>query len=89
MSVRVKTRKPHVEHNESAPTLIADIPGDMDFRCNGPRTDIDGTADRSPRIESALFQLGDWLAPRPVAEPFEATRRLHSRHGAPVGAHGR
>jgi hypothetical protein len=23
----VKTRKPHVEHNESAPTLIADIPG--------------------------------------------------------------
>jgi hypothetical protein len=28
--------KTHVEHNESAITLIADIPGDMDFRCNGP-----------------------------------------------------
>jgi hypothetical protein len=28
--------KTHVEHNESGITLIADIPGDMDFHCNGP-----------------------------------------------------
>jgi hypothetical protein len=28
--------KTHVEHNESAPALIADIAGDMDFRRNGP-----------------------------------------------------
>jgi len=29
--------KTHVEQNESALTLIADIPGGMDFRRNGPR----------------------------------------------------
>jgi hypothetical protein len=23
-------------HNESVLTLIADMPGEMDFRCNGP-----------------------------------------------------
>jgi hypothetical protein len=40
-----------------------------------PRTDIDGTADRSPRIKSVLFDLGAWMAPRPEAEPFEATRQ--------------
>jgi hypothetical protein len=33
--LRVMSDKTHVEHNESALTLIADIPGDMDFRCNG------------------------------------------------------
>jgi hypothetical protein len=32
----VMSDKTHVEHNESAISLIADIPGDMDFRCNGP-----------------------------------------------------
>jgi hypothetical protein len=32
--------KTHVEHKESALTLIADIPGDMNFRCNGPNTDF-------------------------------------------------
>jgi len=36
--------KTHVEHNEAALTLIADIPGDMDFRCNGPEGDIAGLA---------------------------------------------
>jgi hypothetical protein len=40
-----------------------------------PRTDIDETADRSPRIKSVLFDLGAWMAPRPEAEPFEATRQ--------------
>jgi hypothetical protein len=34
--VWVKMRKPHVEQNESALTLIADVPRDMDFRRNGP-----------------------------------------------------
>jgi hypothetical protein len=33
---RAMSDKTHVEHNESALTLIADIPGDMDFYCNGP-----------------------------------------------------
>ena len=37
---RVTSDKAHVEHNESAFTLIADIPADMTFRCNGPRTDL-------------------------------------------------
>jgi hypothetical protein len=36
MSAGVTSNKTHVEHNESALTLIADIPGDIDFRCNGP-----------------------------------------------------
>jgi len=41
-----------------------------------PRTDIDETADRSPRIKSVLFDLGAWMASRPEAEPFEATRQV-------------
>jgi hypothetical protein len=32
-------RKAHVEHNKSALTLIADIPGAMDFRREGPKGD--------------------------------------------------
>jgi hypothetical protein len=36
----VTSDKTHVEHNESALTLIADIPGDMDLRCNGPIANI-------------------------------------------------
>jgi hypothetical protein len=36
MSEMVMSDKTHVEHNESALALVADIPGDMDFRCNGP-----------------------------------------------------
>jgi len=36
----VTSDKTHVEHNESALALIADIPGDIDFRCNGPTADI-------------------------------------------------
>jgi hypothetical protein len=35
----VTSDKTHVEHNESALTLIADIPGDMDFRSKGPTAD--------------------------------------------------
>jgi hypothetical protein len=35
--LRVMSDKTHVEHNESALTLIADIPGDMDFRRNGQK----------------------------------------------------
>src|SRR5712675_3324811 len=34
--------KTHIEHNESALILIADVPGDMDFRCNGPIADLLG-----------------------------------------------
>ena len=34
----VMSGKTHVEHNESALILIADMPADMDFRCNGPET---------------------------------------------------
>jgi hypothetical protein len=29
--------KTHIEHNETALDLIADMPRDMDFCCNGPR----------------------------------------------------
>ena len=36
----VTSDKTHVEHNEPALTLIADMPGDMDFRCNGPKADM-------------------------------------------------
>jgi hypothetical protein len=32
--------KTHLEHNESALTLIADISGDMDFRREGPGADM-------------------------------------------------
>jgi hypothetical protein len=32
--------KTHVEHNESALALITDVPRDMDFRCNGPLSDL-------------------------------------------------
>jgi hypothetical protein len=28
--------KTHIEYNESAVALAADMPPDMDFRCNGP-----------------------------------------------------
>src|SRR5260221_14239297 len=38
--LRVTSDKTHVEHNESALPLIADIPGDMAFRCNGATADI-------------------------------------------------
>jgi hypothetical protein len=36
---RVKMRDAHVEHNESL-TLIADVPSDVDFRRDGPESDI-------------------------------------------------
>ena len=36
----VTSDKTHHENNESAVTLIADMPGDVDFRRNGPTTDI-------------------------------------------------
>ena len=36
----VTSDKTHLEHNESALTLIADISGDMDFRREGPRGDL-------------------------------------------------
>src|SRR6476646_4335990 len=35
--IGVTSRQTHIEHNESAHTLIADMPADMDFRRNGPR----------------------------------------------------
>ena len=42
-----QANKTHVEHNETALTLIADIPGDMDVRCNGPRAEVvNGTSRR-------------------------------------------
>ena len=34
--LRVTSDKAHVKHNESALPLIADIPGDVAFRCQGP-----------------------------------------------------
>jgi hypothetical protein len=42
----VRSDKTQVEHNESALTLIADIPRDMDFRCNGPDSDIPSRCNR-------------------------------------------
>jgi hypothetical protein len=41
MSVEVKTRRTQREHYMSALTPIADMPGDMDLRRNGPISDID------------------------------------------------
>jgi hypothetical protein len=38
----VTSVKTHLEHDESALTLIADMPGDMDFRRNGPLPDSCG-----------------------------------------------
>src|SRR5262249_20998740 len=40
-SRRAMSDKTHVEHNESALTLIADIARDMDFRCNGPLAELE------------------------------------------------
>ena len=37
---RVMSDKTHIEHNETALDLIADMPGDMDFCCNGPIPDL-------------------------------------------------
>lgn len=39
-SARVTSDKTHVEHNESALTLIADALSDMDFRRNGPIPEV-------------------------------------------------
>jgi len=44
----VTSDKTHIEHNESALTLTADMPADMDFRYNGP------TAEK----RSASYSLG-------------------------------
>ena len=35
----VTSDKTHIEHNETALILIADMPRDMDFCCNGPEAD--------------------------------------------------
>src|SRR6516164_11406042 len=35
----VTSDKTHIEHNETALILIADMPRDMDFCCNGPLPD--------------------------------------------------
>src|SRR6516165_5470039 len=43
----VTSDKTHIEHNETALDLIADMPGDMDFCCNGPQA-VTKTC-RSPR----------------------------------------
>ena len=37
---RVTSDKTHIEHNETALDLIADMPGDMDFCCNGPIAEV-------------------------------------------------
>ena len=51
--------KTHVEHNESASNLIADIPGDMDFRCYGPFADM--TAAHRGRARRPLLPVsGGW-----------------------------
>jgi hypothetical protein len=36
----VTSNKTHVEHNKSDLTLIADMPGEMNFRSNGPSTTL-------------------------------------------------
>ena len=55
--------KTHVKHNESALILIADIPGDMDFRCNGPPGDLTyRNGNTRPRVASgAEPELFDYL----------------------------
>jgi len=40
----VTSDKTHIEHNETALDLIADMPGDMDFCCNGPQPEISAFA---------------------------------------------
>jgi hypothetical protein len=80
---RVTSDKTHVDHNESAFTLVADIPGDMDFRCNGPPSDSCITANcvpiRSPdrRVEgrtaaSATPPMCDFINTPPASPATKA-----------------
>ena len=36
----VTSDKTHIEHNESALALTADMLADMHFRCDGPKSDV-------------------------------------------------
>ena len=51
----VTSDKTHVEHNEPALTLIADIRGDMDFRRNGPQAH--STAILTQQPEASIFAV--------------------------------
>jgi hypothetical protein len=44
----VTSDKTHIEYNETALILIADMSRDMDFCCNGPTSDVERFT-RSPR----------------------------------------
>ena len=54
----VTSDKTHIEHNETALILIADMPRDMDFCCNGPMAEVvirasGALGDERPKPENA------------------------------------
>ena len=51
--------KTHIEHNETALDLIAHMPRDMDFCCNGSGGDIGGANTISVPVRLASCQLSE------------------------------
>ena len=64
--------KTHIEHNESALVLIADVPGDMDFRCNGPIADLLGLREAGSIKRYGIFWVGCAVEGSSGCEPLNA-----------------
>jgi hypothetical protein len=70
--IRVTSDKTHIEHNESALILIADVPGDMDFRCNGPIADLLGLREAGSIKRYGIFWVGCAVEGSSGCEPLNA-----------------
>ena len=75
------------EHNDPALTLIADMPADMDFRCNGPSADAQAFGCHHPNIATKKQETKSVIAPSHV--PLSRMRPRHGRRtrdGCPLAA---
>src|SRR5229473_6617585 len=68
----VTSDKTHIEHNESALILIADVPGDIDFRCNGPIADLLGLREAGSIKRYGFFWVGCAVEGSSGCEPLNA-----------------
>ena len=68
----VTSDKTHIEHDESALILIADVPGDMDFRCNGPIADLLGLREAGSIKRYGIFWVGCAVEGSSGCEPLNA-----------------
>src|SRR5713101_3584660 len=68
----VTSDKTHIEHNDAALILIADVPGDMDFRCNGPIADLLGLREAGSIKRYGIFWVGCAVEGSSGCEPLNA-----------------